>query len=79
MYEVIDWIETGSDHCPIYLRVKIDPKWVKGSKLPVRQILKSSGLKSLRKKLDNAACRASVLTEIEDAFHPLNWSDTVDR
>ena len=23
MFEVVDWIETGSDHCPIYLRVRV--------------------------------------------------------
>ena len=31
MYEVIDWIETGSDHCPIYVRVRVYPDWVKRS------------------------------------------------
>ena len=23
MFEVVDWIETGSDHCPLYLRVRV--------------------------------------------------------
>ena len=30
-------------------------------------------------KLDNAACRVSVLSEIETAFHAFNWPDAVDR
>ena len=49
MYEVVDWIETGSDHCPIYLRAKVYPDWTKRYTLPAIRILKSSGLRSLRR------------------------------
>lgn len=28
LYEVLDFVEHGSDHCPVYLRVRIYPNWV---------------------------------------------------
>ena len=79
MYEVVDWIETGSDHCPIYLRVRVYPNWVKRSQLPTRQILKASGLQGLRKKLGNVGYRPTVVSDINLAFSSLNWFEAVDR
>ena len=74
MFEVVDWIETGSDHCPIYLRVRVFPNWTKRSKLPVRQFLKSSGLRSLQRKLRSTFSRARVISDIKNAFYSLDWS-----
>ena len=68
MYEVVDWIETGSDHCPIYLRVRVHPKWVKRSQPHTKRILKSSGLRSLRMSMINVASRPSVVSDIHLAF-----------
>ena len=79
MYEVVDWIETGSDHCPIYLRAKVYPAWGRSSKLPTRRILKSSGLRSLRKRLGNPISRASVVSVIKNTFSPLCWTDANDQ
>ena len=79
MFEVVDWIETGSDHCPLYLRVRVFPQWTKRRKLPERRILKSSGLKSLGKKLGNTFCRKLVVSDIKNAFYSLDWSKAVDQ
>ena len=48
LFEVLDFFEHGSDHCPIYLRVKLFPKWQQKIKKPTRRILKFSGFMSLR-------------------------------
>ena len=61
MFEVADWIETCSDHCPIYLRVTVYPDWVKISQPPTRKILKASALRALRKKLGKVGCRSCCL------------------
>ena len=79
MYEVVDWIETGSDHCPIYLRAKVYPDWTKRSKLPAIRILKTSGLRSLRKKLEITDCRVSLVADIMDAFGTVSWSEAQNR
>ena len=79
MYEVIDWIETGSDHSPIYLRVRVHPEWTKRSLRPTKQILKASGLRSLSKKLGNVACRPLIISKINMAFSSLNWCIAVNR
>ena len=44
LFEVLDFIEHGSDHSPIYLRVRVFPRWQKRIKKHVRRILKASGL-----------------------------------
>ena len=46
--EVMDFIEHGSDHSPIYLRVKVYPAWIKCPPSK-RRILKKSGIESLEK------------------------------
>ena len=48
-------------------------------KLPVRQILKSSGLRSLRRKLRSTFCRAWVVSDIKNAFCSLEWSEAHDQ
>ena len=79
MYDVLDWFETGSDHCPIYLRVRVYPDWCKRLKPQTRRIFKTSGLKKLRNKLENVDTRSSVVSEINLAFSSLNWSEALDR
>ena len=79
MYDVLDWFETGSDHCPIYLRVRVYPDWCKRLKPQTRRIFKTSGLKKLRNKLENVDTRSSVVSKINLAFSSLNWSEALDR
>ena len=35
LFEVVDFIEHGSDHSPLYLRIKVFPRWQKSLKTPV--------------------------------------------
>ena len=79
MYEVLDWIETGSDHCPVYLRVRVYPNWVKRSHPSTKQIIKASGLRKLMKKLGNVDSRPLVVSKINMAFSSVDWSGAVDR
>ena len=44
MYEVVDFLEHGSEHSPVYVRLKVYPSWSKGSNPPRRRILKLSNL-----------------------------------
>ena len=79
-FEVLDFIEHGSDHCPIYLRVKLFPKWQKRIKKPARTILKSSGLKSLQKTLEVAGpARSRMIDKVLGFFSQpsLDWSSAV--
>ena len=46
--------------------------------LPAIRILKSSGLRSLRKKLRNTACRVSIVSDILEAFGSVRWCDALD-
>ena len=79
MYEVIDWIETGSDHSPLYIRVKVYPTWVKKTVLPRRRILKASGLLALRNKMENGTSRDTVVENINRAFSSFDWSLATNR
>ena len=82
LFEVLDFIEHGSDHCPIYLRVKLFPKWQKRFKKPARRILKSSGLKSLQKTLEVAGpARSRMIDKVLGFFSQpsLDWSSAVTR
>ena len=63
LYEVLDFVEHGSDHSPVYLRLKVYPSWIKRPVLPKRRILKRSGIKSLEKKLGlNSGTREEPLS-----------------
>ena len=82
LFEVLDFIEHGSDHCPIYLRVKLFPKWQKRIKKPARRILKSSGLKSLQMMLEVAGpARSRMIDKVLGFFSQpsLDWSSAVTR
>ena len=82
LFEVLDFIEHGSDHSPIYLRVRVFPRWQKRIKKPVRRILKASGLISIRKKLEGSSLsRTSVTSKVLNSFSDpaLDWSTAVTR
>ena len=80
MYEVLDFIEHGSDHSPVYVRLKIYPSWSKRSIPPRRRILKSSGIKSLRKQLSgDSRTKQEIILKILGAFKHLDWSKAVTR
>ena len=73
MYEVLDFIEHGSDHSPVYVRLKIYPSWSKSSKPPRRRILKSSGIKSLREQLSGDSCtEQKMILKMLDGFKYLD-------
>ena len=73
MYEVVDFIEHGSDHCPVYICLKVDPSWRKKPVQPVRRILKSSGMESLRKRLvEGSIHRSEIVTKVHSFFLDLN-------
>ena len=78
-YEVIDWMETGSDHCPVYVRVKVYPYWSKSPLLPSRRILKTSGIRDLESRVKHAAECASLTQDINAAFTSVKWANAVNR
>ena len=51
LYEVLDFMEHGSDHSPIYLRLRVYPTWINRTNTPKKRILKRSGIESLTRKL----------------------------
>ena len=82
LFEIVDFIEHGSDHSPIYLRVKVFPRWQKRAKKPTRRILKSSGFQSLQKKLDRSCIsRSIVISKVLNFFQEstLGWSTAVTK
>ena len=82
LFEVVDFVEHGSDHSPIYLRVKVLPEWQKRPKKVVRRILKSSGFQSLRKKMEGSdLSRSRVISNVQTFFKKstLAWSKAVNR
>ena len=79
LYEVMDFIEHGSDHSPVYLRLKVYPVWTKCPYPPKRRILKKSGIQSLEKKLSNSVSRHKTVHKIVSAFDHLEWSKAVTR
>ena len=82
LFEVVDFIEHGSDHSPLYLRIQVFPKWQKRLKKPSRRILKSSGYESLRKKLEGGGRGRSRMIAKVLGFFPqpaLDWSSAVTR
>ena len=80
MYEVIDFIEHGSDHCPVYIRLKVQPRWQKKPVEQVRRIIKTSGVESLREKLvEGSIHRTGVVSTILSFFSDLKWSGIKSR
>ena len=79
-YEVLDFLEHGSDHSPVYIRLKVYPSWVKRSKPPRRRILKSSGIEELRRKLEgDESSRCKVVSTIVRSFSNLRWTEAKTR
>ena len=69
MYEVVDFLEHGSDHSPVYVRLKVYPSWTKSSNPPKRRILKSSGIESLGKQLcGDSRTKQKIILKILGAF-----------
>ena len=82
VFEVVDFIEHGSDHCPLYLRVKVFPTWHRRIKKPVRRILKSSKFESLRKTLEGGGKgRSGMISKVLRFFShaALDWSSAVTK
>ena len=80
MFEVLDFFEHGSDHSPVYVRLKVHPSWKSSSKLPRRRILKSSGFKSLRKRLsEDSRTKQNLIMKIQRAFLHVEWSKAKTR
>ena len=79
-YEVLDFLEHGSDHSSIYVRLKVNPSWVKKSNPPRRRILKSSGMEALRRKLHGGEnSRHKVVSRIVSSFSHLRWTEANTR
>ena len=53
LYDVLDFLEHGSDHSPVYVKLKVFPKWIKKHKVSRRRILNYHGVDSLRKRLND--------------------------
>ena len=80
MYEVLDFIEHGSDHSPVYLRLEVYPSWVRICKPPNRRILKKSGMVSLCRKLGTQSrARRDLVFKIQKAFANIEWSKAANR
>ena len=67
-YEVLDFLEHGSDHCPVYVCIKVYPKWFNRPKLPTKRIIKSAGVESLYMRLSDPASRHFVVNRINICF-----------
>ena len=80
LYEVLDFVEHGSDRSPVYLRLRVQPTWINIPNLPKRRILKRSGIESLRKRLGiNSGTRPKIVSKIVSAFSHLEWSKANTR
>ena len=80
LYEVLDFVEHGSDHSPVYLRLKVQPTWINRPNLPKRRILKRSGIELLRRRLGiNSSTRIKTVYKIVSAFSHLEWSKANTR
>ena len=79
MYEIIDFIEHGSDHC-VYIRLNVHPEWKKKPKIQGRRIIQKSGYESLRQKLTKGSShRSGVVTRVLNFFSDLHWSKVKTR
>ena len=80
MYEVLDFIEHGSDHSPVYLRLRVYPSWGKKCKPPNRRILNKSGMEHLRRRLSaGSRTRKEIVHKINNTFSQLEWSKATTR
>ena len=80
MFEIIDFIEHGSDHCPVYIRLNVHPEWKKKPKIHGRRIIRKSGYESLRQKLTKGSShRSGVVTRVLNCFSDLDWSKARTR
>ena len=80
LYEVLDFVEHGSDHSPVYLRLRIHPKWIKRSKPVRKRILKTRGVEYLRKKLNGRSqARKEIVLKIQSSFSGIGWSKAESR
>ena len=79
VHEVIDFLEHGSDHCPVYVRLRVHPKWSKKISPITKRILKTSGLKSLSLKMSSVSARPHVLNKIKSYFSHLDWASASSR
>ena len=80
LYEVLDFVEHGSDHCPVYLRLRVYPNWIKQLKLPRRRILKMGGVESLRRRMeDGGRARREIVFKIQNSFSDMGWSNAESR
>ena len=80
MYEVVDFMEHGSDHSPVYIRIKVYPEWKTKLRPKRRRILKSSGISGLRKKLSAGhGSRQKIVEKVLLTFSDIDWSKAVTR
>ena len=79
MHEVIDFMEHGSDHCPVYVRLRVHPKWARKVSPITRRILKSSGLKSLKQKMSSVSSRSKIVEIIKSYFSGVEWASATGR
>ena len=80
MFEVVDFIEYGSDHCPIYIRLNVRPSWKKKSVLKSRRIIKKIGFESLKNRLGKGSIhRSGVSRRILNFFSDLKWAKVQTR
>ena len=80
MYDVVDFIEHGSDHSPVYVRLRVYPSWRKSSNTPRKRILKSSGIEKLEEILrGESRSKQRVIGRIKGAFSHIDWSSAMTR
>ena len=62
-YKMVDFLEHGSDHSPIYVRLKVYTSYSKSFTPPKRRILRYSGIESQGKQLsfDSSTKQKSIL------------------
>ena len=79
MHEIIDFMEHGSDHCPVYVRLRVHPKWSGKARPITRRILKTSGLKSLYRKMSSLSSRRNIVNIIKSQFSSVDWASASSR
>ena len=79
-YEILDFLEHGSDHSPVYVKLKVYPTWVRKQDPPRRRILKSSGIEMLRKRMESrSGSRQKLVSRILSYFSQIMWSTAKSR
>ena len=76
-YEVLDFLEHGSDHSPVYVRLKVFPNGIKKVEVSRKRIIKYKELKSLRKRLEDPKTRLPIVNKINNAFCDLKWKAAI--